>query len=47
MAIALAPSQAPAGDIRLELRRGAIAVNVIWPLSASSECAAWLREILR
>jgi len=47
VAIALAPSQPPAGDIRLDLRRGAIAVNVTWPLSASSECAAWLREILR
>ena len=31
----------------LELRRSAIAVNVTWPLSASGQCAAWLREILR
>lgn len=47
VALALAPNPAVVGDIRLELRRGAIAVNVTWPLSASSECAAWLREILR
>jgi transposase len=34
-------------DIRIELRRGAITVNVTWPLACSAECAAWLREILR
>lgn len=34
-------------DIRIELRRGSIAVNVTWPLACSAECAAWLREILR
>lgn len=34
-------------DIRIELRRGTLAVNVAWPLSASAECAGWLREILR
>jgi transposase len=34
-------------DIRIELRRGAIAVNVAWPLVSSAECAAWLREILK
>lgn len=45
--VALAAAPAQAGDIQLELRRGAIAVNVTWPLNASSQCAAWLREILR
>jgi len=39
VAVALAPGQPPYGDIRLELLRGAIAVNVTWSLSASSECA--------
>ena len=42
-----APSLAVASDIHLELRRGAIALNVTWPMSASDKCAAWLREILR
>jgi len=37
----------PAPDIRIELRRGATAVNVAWPLAAASDCAAWLRELLR
>lgn len=40
------PAQA-SNDIRIELRRGSIAVNVTWPLACSTECAAWLREILR
>lgn len=45
--VALEAAPTEAGQIQLELRRGAIAVNVTWPLSASSQCAAWLREILR
>jgi transposase len=46
--VALPAMQAQAGgDIRIELRRGALAVNVTWPLASSPECAAWLREILR
>ena len=48
IAVAMAPGPAPvAGDIRLELRRGATTVGVTWPLRAASECAAWLREVLR
>lgn len=34
-------------DIRIELRRGATMINVSWPCAAASECAAWLRELLR
>lgn len=40
------PAAAPQ-DIRVELRRGATAVSLSWPCSAASECAAWLRELLR
>ena len=50
IALSMAPPVAtspPAPDIRIELRRGAMAVNVAWPLSAASHCAAWLRELLR
>jgi transposase len=36
-----------ADDIRIELRRGAVAVNVTWPLAASAQCAGWLRELLK
>ena len=34
-------------DIRIELQRGPIKVVVVWPCSAASECAAWMRELLR
>lgn len=40
-----APAQRP--DIRIELQRGATAIIVTWPASAASECAAWMRELLR
>jgi len=43
-----APTAAAAcADIRIELQRGATAVTVTWPASAASECAAWMRELLR
>ena len=38
---------APALDIRLELRRGTTTINVSWPCSAASQCAQWIREVLR
>ena len=40
-----APSAPP--DIHVELRRGATAITVTWPTQAASECAAWMRELLR
>ena len=43
--VSVAPS-VPA-DIRIDLRRGAVVVNVRWPREAAVECAAWLREFLR
>ena len=46
--VTMAPSVAPVvDDIRIELRRGALAVNVTWPLAASAQCAGWLRELLK
>ena len=50
IALPMAPpsvTPSPAPDIRIELRRGAMAVNVAWPLAAAADCAAWLRELLR
>lgn len=52
---AFVPVQLPAvpvamaapSDIRVELRRGPIAISVSWPCAAASECAAWMRELLR
>jgi transposase len=34
-------------DIRIEVRRGATAIAVTWPVAAATECGAWLRELLR
>ena len=41
-----APAPAPA-DIRIELHRGPVAISVSWPCGAASECATWMRELLR
>ena len=43
----LPPVEVAPADIRIELRRGPIAVNVSWPCAAASECAAWMCELLR
>lgn len=43
----ITPAPRPRHDIRIELRRGAIAVNVGCPVLTMPECAAWLRGILR
>lgn len=37
----------PGSDVRIEARRGDLQVTVIWPSSAVSDCALWLRELLR
>jgi transposase len=34
-------------DIQIELRRGAAALKITWPIAAAAECAAWMRELLR
>jgi transposase len=34
-------------DIQIELRRGATAMKITWPIAAAAECAAWMRELLR
>ena len=39
--------EASAGTIAIELRRGPVLVKVDWPLTAMTECGAWLRELLR
>jgi transposase len=41
------PSSPALSEIRIELRRGTMAVSVTWPTGAASECAAWMRELLR
>lgn len=48
LALPPAGAAAPAaGEIRIELCRGAVSIGVAWPVSAAGECAGWLRELLR
>jgi len=41
------PAAVKTGDIRIELRRGPTALTIRWPVSAATDCADWLRELLR
>jgi transposase len=43
----LAPAESALRDIRIEIRRGNAAIKVDWPVQASGDCAAWLRDWLR
>ena len=45
VSVQLPPAQAVPTDIRIELRRGPIAISVSWPCTAASQCAAWMREL--
>lgn len=45
--VQLPPNQTAPADIRVELRKGPMAISVSWPCAAASECAAWMRELLR
>ncbi len=38
---------AAASDIRVEVRRGALAVTVTWPAAAAGQCSAWLSQWLK
>lgn len=38
---------APGATIEVEVRRGATTIAVRWPLSAASDCGAWLQGWLR
>jgi transposase len=40
-------SSTATAEVRIELRRGPVTATVSWPMSAVTECAAWVREVLR
>ena len=42
-----APTAALDKAIHLELRRGALTMNIDWPVAAAPDCGVWLREVLR
>ena len=39
-------SSAQVADIRIELQHARGAMQIHWPMSASSQCAQWVREVL-
>jgi transposase len=41
------PTPVANSDIRIEVQRGSTTVVVTWPAAVATECAAWLRELLR
>lgn len=45
--VTLPPPTVASEDIRIELRRGAVAMTITWPVSATADFAAWTRELLR
>jgi transposase-like protein len=47
--VATAPPHAATepATIEVEIKRVALAVRINWPVSAASQCGAWLRELLR
>ena len=48
--VTVAPSVPAHGDergIEVELRRGAVTIKLLWPMSAAAELASWTRELLR
>ncbi|MBE7416696.1 MAG: transposase [Ideonella sp.] len=47
MALPSTTEPTPAGDVRIELRRGSTTVVIAWPHAALSELATFTRELLR
>jgi transposase len=45
--VPIAPVTPESPAIRIEIRRGNAAVKIDWPVQASGDCAAWLRDWLR
>ncbi len=45
--VPMAPAEPESHNIRIEIRQGNAAIKVDWPVQASGDCAAWLRDWLR
>ena len=41
------PETAPSGDIKIEIHRSQTLISITWPVSQSTSCAEWLRDLLR
>ena len=42
-----APVDSDRRGVEIELRRGAMTIKLIWPVSAAGDLAVWMRELLR
>lgn len=42
-----ATEPAPPPVIQVELRKGALSMQITWPTAAAADCAAWIRELLQ
>ena len=45
--MAQSPVSVAEESIRIEIRRTGVVANVQWPLSHATQCAAWMRELMR
>ena len=41
------PETPPSGEIKIEIHRSQTLISIAWPVSQSTSCAAWLRDLLR
>ncbi|MER2538396.1 MAG: transposase [Azonexus sp.] len=41
------PETPPSGEIKIEIHRNQMLISITWPVSQSTSCAAWLRDLLR
>lgn len=41
------PETHPSGEIEIKIHRNQMLISITWPVSQSTSCADWLRELLR
>ena len=41
------PEMPPSGEIKIEIHRNQMLISITWPVSQSTSCADWLRDLLR
>ena len=41
------PEAPPSGEIKIEIHRSQMSISITWPVSQSTSCADWLRDLLR
>jgi transposase len=41
------PEKAPSDEIKIEIHRNQMLISITWPVSQSTSCADWLRDLLR